>query len=413
MNFKEAKTQATSQWEAMQHSDKIRISIGMGTCGRAAGAEDILDALNKKLAQQHIQAEILQVGCIGLCYAEPLIEVVKPGMPGVFYGNLTPELMSEIIEDYLIHNNPRSDLALGTRGEGTLVGIPRIFDLPVLKPQVRISLRNCGNIDPENINHYIASGGYEGLAKALRIKPQEVIDGVKKSGLRGRGGAGFPTGVKWQFCHDAPGEVKYIICNAEEGEPAIFKDRVIMEGNPYAVIEGTAIAGYAMGAKQGYIYIQSEYLRAVEIVRRAVAQAKEYGFLGKGILGTDFDFALDVYLGGEAYISGEETAQLESIEGKRSVPRLRPPFPAQSGLFGKPTTVNNVETLAAVPYIILEGAECFSSLGTEKSRGTKVFALQGKVNNTGLIEVPLGTTLRQIIFDIGGGSPTGRNSRLL
>ena len=202
MNFKELRNRASSQWEEMQRSDKIRVLIGMGTCGRAAGAEDVLDALNRGVAERHIQAEIVQVGCIGLCYAEPLIEVVKPGKPSVFYGSLSPELVSEIIQDYLIADNPRPDLALGTRGEGTLEGIPRLFDLPVLKPQVRISLRNCGNIDPENMDHYIANGGYEGLAKALEMKPQEVIDEVKKSGLRGRGGAGFPTGIKWQFCHE-------------------------------------------------------------------------------------------------------------------------------------------------------------------------------------------------------------------
>ena len=208
MSFEEIKGQAISQWKAMQQSERARILIGMGTCGRAAGADDILDVLNQELAQQHLQADVLQVGCIGLCYVEPLIEVIKPGMPSVFYGNLTPELIPEIIKDYLVNGNPRSDLALGTRGEGTLDGIPSLFDLPVLKPQVRISLRNCGNIDPESIDHYVASGGYDGLAKALKMKPQEVIDETKKSGLRGRGGAGFPTGVKWQFCHDAPGDMK-------------------------------------------------------------------------------------------------------------------------------------------------------------------------------------------------------------
>jgi len=408
MNFKEVKTQASSQWEAMQDSDKIRILIGMGTCGRAAGAEDVLAALNQKLAEQHIQAEILQVGCIGLCYAEPLIELVKPGKPSIFYGNLTPELVSEIIEDYLIADNPRPDLALGTRGEGTLEGIPRLFDLPVLKPQVRISLRNCGNIDPENINHYIANGGYEGIAKALKMNPQEVLDEVKKSGLRGRGGAGFPTGVKWQFCHDAPGDIKYVICNADEGDPGAFMDRALLEGDPHAVLEGILIGAYAIGATEGYIYIRAEYPLAIHRLRIALEQMKKCGLLGKNIMNSGFEFHIKIKEGAGAFVCGEETALMASIEGNRGMPRSRPPFPAQSGLWGKPTNINNVETWSNISAILQRGAKWYAGYGTEKSKGTKNFSLAGKVVRTGLVEVPMGITLRQIVNDIGGGVPEGK-----
>ena len=408
MNFKEVKTQASSQWEAMQDSDKIRILIGMGTCGRAAGAEDVLGALNQGLVEHHIQAEILQVGCIGLCYAEPLIELVKPGKPSIFYGNLTPELVSEIIEDYLIADNPRPDLALGTRGEGTLEGIPRLFDLPVLKPQVRISLRNCGNIDPENINHYIANGGYEGLAKALKMNSQEVIDEVKKSGLRGRGGAGFPTGIKWQFCHDAPGDIKYVICNADEGDPGAFMDRALLEGDPHAVLEGILIGAYAIGATEGYIYIRAEYPLAIQRLRIALEQMKECGLLGENIMGSGFNFHIKIKEGAGAFVCGEETALMASIEGSRGMPRSRPPFPAQSGLWEKPTNINNVETWSNISAILQRDAEWYASYGTEKSKGTKNFSLAGKVVRTGLVEVPMGITLREIVYDIGGGIPGGK-----
>jgi NADH-quinone oxidoreductase subunit F len=408
VSFEEIKSQAVSQWKAMQQSEKVRILIGMGTCGRAAGADDILDVLNQELAQQHIQADILQVGCIGLCYAEPLIEVIKPGMPSVFYGNLTPELIPEIIKDYLVNGNPRSDLALGARGEGTLDGIPNLFDLPVLKPQVRISLRNCGNIDPESIEHYVASGGYDGLAKALKMKPQEVIDEIKKSGLRGRGGAGFPTGVKWQFCRDAPGDMKYIVCNADEGDPGAFMDRALLEGDPHAVLEGMLIGAYAIGATEGYVYIRAEYPLAIQRLRIALKQMEECGLLGKSIMDSGFELHIKIKEGAGAFVCGEETAMMASIEGSRGMPRSRPPFPAQSGLWGKPTNINNVETWSNVSAILRGGAEWYASYGTEKSKGTKNFSLAGKIVRTGLIEVPMGITLREIVYDIGGGIPEGK-----
>lgn len=408
MNFEETRKQAISQWKAIQNSLKPRILVGTGTCGIAAGAEDILETLRQELAKNSIEADIIQVGCIGLCYAEPLIEIVKPGMPGVFYGNLTTELMSEIVRDYLVADNPRPDLALGTRGEGTIDGIPRLFDLPVLKPQVRVALRNCGNIDPMDIQHYIANGGYQGLSKILNMKPQEVIDEIKKSGLRGRGGAGFPTGTKWQFCHDAPGTPKYIVCNADEGDPGAFMDRAVLEGDPHAVLEGMLIGAYAIGASEGYIYIRAEYPLAIQRLKVAMEQMEKCGLLGENILGSGFKFQLHIKEGAGAFVCGEETAMMASIEGNRGMPRSRPPFPAQSGLWGKPTNINNVETWANVSAIIQKGADWYASYGTEKSKGTKTFSLVGKVTRTGLIEVPMGITLREIIYGIGGGIREGK-----
>jgi len=408
MSFQEIKKQAALQWQEIQRSPRPRVLIGTATCGMASGAEDIMQTLKTDLAKHGIQADIVEVGCIGLCYAEPLIEVVKPGKPSVFYGNLTPELTSEIVRDWLAGDNPRPDLALGTRGEGTLEGIPRLLDLPVLKPQVRVALRNCGNIDPTNIYHYMANGGYEGLTRALNMKPQEVIDELKKSGLRGRGGAGFPTGMKWQFCHDAPGTMKYIVCNADEGDPGAFMDRAVMEGDPHAVLEGMLIGAYAIGASEGYIYIRAEYPLAIKRLLVALRQMEECGLSGDNILGTGFNFHFKIKEGAGAFVCGEETALMASIEGSRGMPRSRPPFPAQSGLWGKPTNINNVETWANVSAILEKGAGWYASYGTEKSKGTKTFSLVGKVVRTGLIEVPMGIKLRDIIYGIGGGILGGK-----
>jgi NADH-quinone oxidoreductase subunit F len=409
MNFKEIKQRASSKWKEMQGSRNPRIFIGTGTCGNAAGAEDVLKAFEEELRKNSIKADIIQVGCIGLCYAEPLVEIAKPGKPSIFYGNLTPELAAELVSDYLVADNPRPDLALGSRGEGTVEGIPELFDLPVLKPQVRIALRNCGNIDPGDIDHYIASGGYEGLNEVLKMEPQEVIDEVKKSGLRGRGGAGFPTGQKWQFCHDAAGSQKYIICNADEGDPGAFMDRAVLEGDPHSVLEGMLIGAYAMGASEGYIYIRAEYPLAIRRLKVALEQMEEYGQLGEGIMGSGFNFHLKIKEGAGAFVCGEETALMASIEGGRGMPRSRPPFPAQSGLWGKPTNINNVETWANVSAIMQKGADWYAGYGTEKSKGTKTFSLVGKVMRTGLIEVPMGIPLREIIYGIGGGIPDDKN----
>ena len=408
MTFDEIRSQAISEWKALEHSDKPRILLGAATCGRAAGALAVLEAINSKLAQHNIQATIIQVGCIGLCYAEPLVNIIKPGRPHIYYGNLTPELTSQLIEDYLVKDDPRPDLALGSVGDGSIKDIPKFYELPMLKPQVRIALRNCGLINPENINHYIANDGYSGLVRALGIAPEAVIEEIKKSGLRGRGGAGFPTGLKWEFCRKSPGTVKYIICNADEGDPGAFMDRSLLEGDPHAVLEGMLIGAYAIGAAEGYIYIRAEYPLAIERLNAALRQMTEYGLLGDNILGSNFSFHIKLKEGAGAFVCGEETALMASIEGKRGMPRSRPPFPAQAGLWGKPTNINNVETWGNVSAILQRGADWYANYGSEKSKGTKTFALAGKINRTGLIEVPMGISLQEIIYDIGGGIPDGK-----
>jgi NADH:ubiquinone oxidoreductase subunit F (NADH-binding)/(2Fe-2S) ferredoxin/ferredoxin len=408
MTFDEIQIRAKAEWQALEHNDKPRILIGTATCGRAAGADAVLDAITAELSRHHIEATITRVGCIGLCYAEPLITIVKPAGPGVFYHNVTPEMVPQIIKDYLVDDNPHPDLAMGTTGSGTSDGIPRLFELPILKPQVRIALRNCGLIDPENINHYIANDGYSGLAKALKMTPEAIIEEVKKSGLRGRGGAGFPTGLKWELCRQAPGDTKYLICNADEGDPGAFMDRSLLEGDPHTVLEGMLIGAYAIGATAGYIYIRMEYPLAIERLKIALAQMADHGLLGDNILGSGFNFDIKIKQGAGAFVCGEETALIASIEGKRGLPVPRPPYPAQAGLWGKPTTINNVETWGNVPPILARGAGWFSGYGTGKSKGTKTFALAGNIERTGLIEVPMGIPIQDIIYEIGGGIPDGK-----
>jgi len=408
VTFNEIRSQARAEWEALEHSDKLHILVGTATCGRASGALGVLEAIKSELAKRNIEAIITQVGCIGLCYAEPLVDVVKPNRPRICYGNVTPEIIPQLIEDYVINDNPRPDLALGTIGNGSVDGISKLFELPMLKPQVRIVLRNCGIIDPENINHYIARGGYSGLVRALGMKPEEVIEEIKGSGLRGRGGAGFPTGLKWEFCRKSPGTVKYLICNADEGDPGAFMNRSLLEGDPHAVLEGMLIGAYAIGAREGYIYIRAEYPLAIERLELALRQVAEYGLAGDNILDSNFSFNITIKQGAGAFVCGEETALMASIEGKRGMPRSRPPFPAQSGLWGKPTNINNVGTWGHVSAILQQGSNWYASYGSEKSKGTKVFALAGKVNHTGLIEVPMGIPLREIIYGIGGGIPDGK-----
>ena len=409
MTFEEIRNQAIAEWEALSRSDKPRIIIGSATCGRAAGAMAILEAIKSTLAQHKLEVTISHVGCIGLCYVEPLVDIVKPNRPRISYGNVTPEIVSQLIEDYIVNDNPRPDLALGTIGEGSIDGIPKFFELPMLKPQVRIALRNCGIIDPESINQYIARGGYSGLLNALSMTQEEVIEEIKKSGLRGRGGAGFPTGLKWEFCRKSPGNTKYVICNADEGDPGAFMDRSVLESDPHAVLEGILIGAYAMGTTEGYIYARAEYPLAIERLKLAIKQMTEYELLGDNILGSSLDFHLKIKEGAGAFVCGEETAMMASIEGRRGMPRPRPPFPAQSGLWGKPTNINNVETWANVSAIMQHSGDWYASYGTEKSKGTKTFALAGKINHTGLIEVPMGITLEEIIYGIGGGIPDDKH----
>lgn len=409
MTFDEIQARAKAEWQALERSDKPRILIGAATCGRAAGADAVLDAITAELSRHHIEATVTKVGCIGLCYAEPLVTIVKPAGPGVFYHNVTPEMVPRLIKDYLIDDNPHPDLALGTTGSGTIAGIPRLFDLSILKPQVRIALRNCGLIDPENINHYIANDGYSGLAKALKMTPEGIIEEVKRSGLRGLGGAGFPAGQKWGSCRQAPGEEKYVICNASEGDPGAFQDRSLIEGDPHSVLEGMVIAGYAVGARRGFIYVGAEYPLAMKRLKIAITQDREKGFLGEDILDSGFDFDIEIFQGGGAFVCGESTALVLCIEGKRGMPKPLPrPRTTEVGLWDKPTLLNNVKTFANIPLIITQGWGWFASRGTEKSKGTAIFSLTGNVERTGLIEVPMGITLREIIYDIGGGIPKGK-----
>ncbi|MFC1897293.1 NADH-ubiquinone oxidoreductase-F iron-sulfur binding region domain-containing protein [Chloroflexota bacterium] len=408
MTFDEIRNQARVEWEALEHSDKPRIYIGAATCGQASGVLAVLEMLKSELIKRNIEAIITQVGCIGLCYAEPLVDIIKPNRPRICYGSVTPEIVTQLIEDYVINDNPRPDLALGTIGEGDIEGIPKLFELPMLKPQVRIALRNCGHIDPEDIKQYIANGGYSGLARALEMKPEEVIDEIKKSGLRGRGGAGFPTGRKWEFCQRATGEEKYLICNADEGDPGAFMDRSLLEGDPHSVVEGMLIGAYAIGATQGYIYCRAEYPLAIERLEIALEQMKEYGLLGDNICGSGFSFQIKIMQGAGAFVCGETSALVASLEGKRGQPSSKYVHLAEHGLWDKPTLINNVETWGNVPAILEKGAEWYAGFGTETSKGTKTFALAGKIMRTGLIEVPMGIQLRDIIYEIGGGIPGGK-----
>jgi len=402
MTFEEINDRAKSEWETLQNSTYLL--IGTATCGRAAGALDTLEAFKEELRRHNIEAKIIQVGCMGLCYAEPLVTISKPDSFRIVYHNVTPELVPRLVEGYTMSDDPCLELALGTL-EGGGGEAPYIPELPRFEYELRLILRRCGYIDPGNINHYIANDGYAALDKVLGMQPDEVIEEVKESGLRGRGGAGFPTGQKWELCRNAKGNPKYVVCNADEGDPGAFMDRVILESDPQQVIEGMIIGGYTIGAKQGYIYVRAEYPLAIERVQTALNQAEEMGFLGDNILGSGFSFHIEIAKGAGAFVSGEETALMAAVEGKMSTPRPRPPYPAQAGLWDKPTLLNNVKTFANIHLIIERGADWFSSIGTEGSKGTAVFTLAGKINNAGLAEVPMGTTLRELVYDIGGGIP--------
>jgi NADH-quinone oxidoreductase subunit F len=402
MTFEEIEDRAKAEWEDLQSNTYV--SIGAATCGRAAGALATLEAFEKELSRRNIDARVIQVGCMGLCYGEPLVTIYKPDSFHVVYHNVTPELVPRLVEGYVMRDDPCLELALGTL-EGGEEEAPHIPELARCEHEIRLVLRNCGYIDPGSINHYIANGGYAALNRALTMQPEKIIEEVKRAGLRGRGGAGFPTGQKWEFCRNAEGEPKYVICNGDEGDPGAFMDRVVLESDPHQTIEGMIIAGYAVGSHQGYIYVRAEYPLAIERVQTALKQAEEMGFLGNNILGSGFGFHIEIAKGAGAFVAGEETALMAAVEGKMSTPKPRPPYPAQAGLWGKPTLLNNVKTFASIHLIIQRGAEWFSSIGTEGSKGTAVFTLAGKTNNKGLAEVPMGTTLRQLAYDIGGGIP--------
>jgi NADH:ubiquinone oxidoreductase subunit F (NADH-binding)/(2Fe-2S) ferredoxin/NAD-dependent dihydropyrimidine dehydrogenase PreA subunit len=397
LNATKAKTQA--KINPQNHKNGFRVTVGMATCGITAGAGKVFQTLKQLIASNNLNnIDLAPVGCVGECALEPLVEVIDHQGQKTTYCKVSPQDIEKIVNQHLIGGAPVKELT-----------IDNYKNIDSSSLQVRIALRNCGVINPEDINEYICYDGYKALGKALtEMTPEEVIHIIQESGLRGRGGGGFSTGLKWSLCAKNKGGQKYIICNADEGDPGAFMDRAVLEGDPHSVIEAMAIGGYAIGASQGYIYIRAEYPLAVQRLNKAIEQAYEAELLGKNIFGTDFCFDLELRLGAGAFVCGEETALIASIEGERGMPRNKPPFPADKGLFSRPSIINNVETLANIPPIILKGAKWFASMGTQKSKGTKVFALGGKINNTGLLEVPMGTTLRQVIYDVGGGIPNNK-----
>ena len=396
--------QAVAKWEELRNNPVPFIYIGAGSCGLAAGAAETQAAVEDYLERKGIEARIIQVGCIGPCYLEPLMDVQMPGQARISYANVMAKDVARILQAFFDDGEITKDHLAGHFGDGELDGIPRFYDLPMLKPQVRIVLRNCGIIDPDDIDHYLARDGYRGFEKCLSMTWPDVLDTVKRSGIRGRGGAGFPTWRKWETCRNSESDQRYLICNADEGDPGAFMNRSLIEGDPHSVLEGMLIAAYTIGASQGYVYIRAEYPLAIKRLKTAIGQMRELGLLGNSILGSDFNFDLKIKEGAGAFVCGEETALIASIEGKRGMARTRPPFPAVAGLHGKPTIINNVETLGTLANILRNGAEWYAGFGTETSKGTKTFSLVGKVRRTGLIEVPLGIKLREVIFDIGGGT---------
>jgi NADH-quinone oxidoreductase subunit F len=386
--------------------DKPVIMVGTATCGRAAGALEVVKTFKDEIKKHHIDGAVIEAGCLGHCYAEPLVIISKPGYPAICYGYVNPVIAERLVNDFLLGDNPCPEFVLGALEANDI--LPSFGDFPRAKYEQKIVLKNCGLIDPTDIEQYIGMGGYAALAKTLKNSPQEIINEIKRSGLRGRGGAGFPTGEKWQACRDAKGTTKYLIVNADEGDPGAFVDRAILESDPHSLVEGMIIAGYAVGVSHGYIYVRAEYPLAVGRLATALEQANQLKLWGSHILESDFSFDITLFQGSGAFVCGEETALIASLEGKAGMPRYRPPYPAVHGLFGKPTVVNNVKTLAYVPQIIENGAGWFKTIGTKDSPGTAVFSLAGKTVNTGMVEVPMGTTLRQIIDDAGSGIAKGK-----
>jgi NADH:ubiquinone oxidoreductase subunit F (NADH-binding)/NAD-dependent dihydropyrimidine dehydrogenase PreA subunit/(2Fe-2S) ferredoxin len=425
--LEQRRRRAEGRWQALAASQRPVIYLGMGSCGLAAGADEVLAGVRAHLDERQLDAAIVKVGCIGPCYLEPLLDVRLPGRPRLSYSNMTAELAVRTLDALLAGDVPKRHLvgrfdgapeaaevggdghaaAVGEDGHGAhgdpFAAVPRFADHPMLRDQVRIVLRNCGIIDPDDLDHYLARGGYAALAQCLGMPWHEVIETVRLAGLRGRGGGGFPTWQKWLLCRQTESDQRYLICNADEGDPGAFMNRSLIEGDPHAVLEGMLIAAYAIGASHGYVYIRAEYPLAIRRLRSAIAAMTDLGLLGDHILGSGFSFDITLKEGAGAFVCGEETALIASIEGRRGMPRTRPPYPAASGLWGKPTIINNVETLATLPAIIANGADWYAGHGTERSRGTKTFSLVGKVRRTGLIEVPFGMTLRHVIYDIGGG----------
>ena len=420
-SFQELQQQAEIRWQALNAGDRPWVRIGSAMCGQAAGADAVFEALTEALDRNNAAASVSRVGCLGLCFAEPLVDVQFPGGPRIFYSNVNPQTARQIAAGHVAGGSPDEDLALGYLGdiEGLTNGsgpssMQDLDQHPMRAMETRIALRNAGNIDPLDIYQYIANGGYRALHQALtQMTPEETLAQVADSGLRGRGGAAFSTGTKWRFLAGSNAPVKYILCNCEEGDPGAYNDKGILESDPHTLIEGMILAGYATGATYGYVFIRHGHDGPIERTRAAVRQAQEMGLLGRGILGSDFGFDIEVALTGDSYVAGEESGLMESIEGHRAMPRYRPPFPAQVGLFGKPSNINNVKTLAYVPEIVANGAEWFSGIGHEQSKGTAILCLSGALNYTGMIEVPLGVNLKDVLYQAAGGVPGGKDLKLV
>ena len=423
-SYPEIRAEARRRWQDLTAGDRPWVRIGTGLAGEAAGGFEVVAAVKDALRRQNVAASVSEVGTLGLCFAEPLLDVQTPGGPRVFYRNVTPEVAERVVARHIAGGVPLPEHAIGYLGDRAAApaGIPHLDDHPMRAREQRIALRNAGHIDPTDLYQYIANGGYAALNKALtEMTPEATLGEVRASGLRGRGGAAFPAGVKWGFLAGNPDPNKYILCNCEEGDPGAFNDRGILESDPATVVEGITIAGYACNANRGYIFIRHGHNQPIDRTRAAIAQAYELGLLGENILGSGFSFDVEVALTGDSYVSGEETALMEAIEGKRSMPRYRPPFPAQVGVFGKPSNINNVKTLAYVPEIVARGGEWFAGIGTPPDRergingssGTAILCLSGNIAYTGLVEVPLGMTLRQVLFDMAGGVPNGKRMKLL
>ena len=419
-SFPELEAEAARRWSEISSAGRPWIRVGTALCGQAAGGEAVAGALREALERQGADAVVTEVGCLGLCFAEPLVDVQFPGGPRVFYGNVSPESASEIVAGHVVGGAPVARLGLGylqpeeADGFQPPAGLRDLALHPMRAWENRIALRNAGNIDPFDIYQYVANGGYQALNKALTaMTPAETLQEVNASGLRGRGGAAFPTATKWRFLAGSPAPDKYVLCNCEEGDPGAFNDKAILESDPHTLVEGVIIAGYATGANRGYIFIRHGHDGPIDRCRAAVRQAQEAGLLGQDILGSGFDFELEVALTGDSYVAGEESALMEAIEGKRAMPRYRPPFPAQVGLFGKPTNINNVKTLAYVPEIVSRGGEWFAGIGHERSTGTAILCLSGPLNYTGMMEVPLGINLKDVLYEAAGGVRDGKKLKFV
>ena len=413
--YEEIKQTADERWKSLTEGPEPWIRVGTAMCGHSSGAYEVIEALRGTLESQDIAARIDEVGCLGVCYAEPLVDILRPGSKSrLFFRNVTPEDVPSIVSSYIAFGELPADKVFGYLGDDPIDGAPNLSDMPGIARQQRIALRNAGNTAPGDIYQYIANGGYAGINKAItQMEPDDVIKEMTDSGLRGRGGAAFPTGIKWSFMVRSPGPRKYMLCNCEEGDPGAYNDKGILESDPHTLLEGLMIGGYATRASDGIVFIRHGHDGPIERTEEAIKQAYEAGILGQNIFGTDFSFDIEVALTGESYVAGEETALMEAIEGKRAQPRFRPPFPAAFGVWGYPSTINNVKTYAYAPEIISRGAEWFSSIGVNRSTGTAIICLNGNVEYPGLYEVPMGLTLGEVVNDIGGGVPDGKELKLL